>query len=79
MTINEYLEIKGLSITKMAARCGATFHQLYNCVRGGRPSLKLALAIQHYTDGLVSPWDYLNEQEKQEIYDKCEKESEHRA
>lgn len=67
MKLTEYLEQSGISITKMAAMCNSSFHQLYNLKRGGNPSIKLACAIEHFTKGKVTPWDFLSEADKDQI------------
>jgi len=73
MKLTEFLEQSGISITAMAAQCNSSFHQLYNLKRGGNPSVKLACAIEHFTQGKVTPWDFLSEVDKEKITGKNEK------
>jgi DNA-binding transcriptional regulator YdaS (Cro superfamily) len=54
LTFKEYLELYRTPIPVIAARCGLTFSQLYNLTRGGCPTLKTAIAIERYTEGLVT-------------------------
>ncbi len=68
MKFNEYLEETGISITKMAYRCGVTFHRIYHIKNGKIPTLKTACIIDKYTKGKVSPKDLLSEDLRKEIY-----------
>lgn len=71
MKLTEYLETAGITITEMAGKCGISFHQLYNLKRGrGNPSIGSALAIEHYTQGKVSPKDLISEELKDQIYNR---------
>ena len=69
MTFHEYLELYRTPVPVIAARCGLSFHQLYNIGRGGCPTLKTAIAIERYTEGLVTCEKLLPEKLLKEIED----------
>jgi len=75
MKLKDYIEKSGISITKMAARCGISFHHLYNAQAGDRePKLRNALRIMLYTklhkidNEFVDVWDMIPEDEYLKIH-----------
>lgn len=69
ISLSEYRDKYRTPITVIAYRCGLTFHQVYNILRGGCPTLKTAIAIEQYTKGEVTcesllPPNMMNEIEK---------------
>ena len=59
MTLQEYIQSRKISITKLAVEFGIGFHQLYRLTKGSKPSLELALMIEKKTGGKVRPRDFL--------------------
>ena len=68
MKIREYIDETGIPITRFADRCGLSFHQVYHILNGGVPTLRTAMAIEHYTKGQVSPKEMLSGKMFEEIY-----------
>ena len=74
LTFEEYREKYRTPIAVIAVRCGLTFHQVYNILRGGCPTLKTSIAIERYTKGEVTcekllPPKMLNEIEENKYQD----------
>lgn len=70
ITLMDYREKYRTPITVIAFRCGLTFHQVYNILRGGCPTLKTALAIEEYTKGEVTCASLLPKEQWDEIEEK---------
>jgi hypothetical protein len=67
LTLKEYREKYRTPVTVIAYRCGLTFHQVYNILRGGCPTLLTAIIIEQYTDGEVTCESLLPPEMMQEI------------
>lgn len=67
MKLNEYIEERGIPKSRLAQRCGITYSQLNHTLRG-HPTLTIALKIERYTKGEVTPRDLLDECIRKEIY-----------
>ena len=67
LTLIEYRDKYRTPITVVAARCGLTFHQIYNILRGGCPTLKTAISIEKYTKGEITCESLLPEKMANEI------------
>lgn len=76
LTLMEYRDKYRTPITVIAFRCGLTFHQVYNILRGGCPTLKTALCIQKYTKSEVDCESLLPEKLAQEMENNLYKDSE---
>ena len=68
MTLQEYIEQRGISITKLAIEFGIGFHQLYRLTRGSKPSIETAVLIEKKTKGRVKPKDFLRQISEEEKY-----------
>lgn len=49
MRLNEYIELTGIPVTRLADRCGLTWHQLNHILKGKEPKLRNAITISDYT------------------------------
>ena len=68
VTFQEYHEKYKTPIPVIAARCGLSFAQIYNLLKGGvSPTLKTALAIEMYTEGEVNCETLLPKEKMDEI------------
>lgn len=64
--LKEYVDKYGTPVTTLAHRCGLSFPQVYNILRGGTPTLRTALAIEKYTNGEVTCASLLPEEKNKE-------------
>lgn len=54
MKLQDFIQKTGITVNKLAERCGVSHHHVRHILREKSPSLKTAVAISKYTEGLVS-------------------------
>lgn len=65
MKLDDYMKAKGFKppnlVSAMNTKFGTTFSKtsIYRIIEGHHPSLELAVAIDHFTNGKVKPIDLL--------------------
>ncbi len=75
MRLEEYVEKTGIPVSKLASRCGLSWHQVHHILKGRQPRLSVALSISEYTKknryvdsmGIVEPWEMVPKSKEGEL------------